>query len=81
MKTVEDCSNWAKKADPTARYFTFRTSGDYQCAPCGKSYRGTTDGLADMDMDVYDMTPNEKANVVCWVTPAKAEVSYAEPIE
>ena len=55
IKTVEDCYDWAKKADPTARYFTFRTSGNYHCSPCGKSYEGTLlTGLADSDMDVYD---------------------------
>ena len=37
-----------------------------------------------MDMDVYEMTPNDEkqvANVVCWVTAAKAEVKHVKPIE
>ena len=56
MKTVEDCYNWVKKADPTARYFSFRSSDNHHCSPCGPSYRGTNFGLVDSNMDVYDMT-------------------------
>ena len=62
-KTVEDCLNWVKNADPTAGYFFWRPDGNYHCSPCPPAYGGTTAGLSGSDTetcDVYDMQTDKK---------------------
>ena len=60
MKTPEACYNWAKKADPTAKYFFFKPhdapNTNYHCSPCPSSYEGGTDGLGSgYGNDIYQI--------------------------
>ena len=56
METPEDCYNWAKKADPTATYFAFKTVDNWHCSPCLSTYGGGTDGIHSGDgYNIYKM--------------------------
>ena len=60
-KTTQECYDWAKKADPTARYFFFRLRGNNHCSPCPLTYEGGTQGLKteQTGINVYDMHAND----------------------
>ena len=58
MRTTVDCYNWLKKADPTAKYFFFRPTGNFHCSSCPPTYKGTREGLSGNDCDVFEMQGN-----------------------
>lgn len=41
-RSPNQCMNWVRKVDPWARFFFFRSEGNYHCSPCPTRYTGGT---------------------------------------
>ena len=54
-RNIEECYNWVKQKDPTARYFFFRPQSNWHCSPCESTYLGGTLGLKDNNIDVNEI--------------------------
>jgi len=53
-RSVENCGNWVKSVNASAKYFFFRQEGNYHCSPCPASYTGhPTTGTGYQNSKIY----------------------------